>query len=219
VAHRVARVRLRSVGFLLLMLLTLLPTSAHASCGTKRPPSYNDISGVLLERYQGYWTAYKGYRAKTFDGSAFWALFSKRAPAVPNTYSQYDLDYQIGTYELKATIAEVVAVLRRDKFFAVGPSYVLVLDTPQEVLSVKRCGAVTELRMYDWGGEDKPTVKIFADLRALVENSDKVKVSPRPKDYPRDASLLTESPAPPPRTTHRDTGANAERSSRRPRQA
>jgi len=165
------------------LIVASIPISANSKCGTGNAPGYDDVTAIMLKRDQGYWTAYKGYRAKTFDSSAFWALFWNLTPKFPNTYSQYDLDYQVGTYELKASLRDATAILRRDKFFELSEPEVLVVDTPQEVLSVKRCRIITRIQLYDWEGEDAATVRLFADLRALIVNSEKVKISSRPRDF------------------------------------
>lgn len=172
-----------AVTLALAFLAAFSPVAADSKCGTGNAPSYTDITAVMLKRGQGYWTAYKGYRAKTFDSSAFWAVLWNWAPEIPNTYSQYDLDYQVGTYKLQATLEQAIAVLRRDRFFGISAPEVIVTDTAQEVLSVRRCRVITRVLMYDWGDEDPATVKLFADLRGLITKSRKVKVSSRPRDF------------------------------------
>lgn len=164
-------------------IFILSPAGAWAKCGTGNPPSYDDIRAVVITRDQGTFTGYKGFRAKTFGGSSYWAAFSDLAPNAPNTYSQNDLEGQIGTYTLSYTLKDAVSVLRRDNFFAVSLPDAFVTDVPVETISVKRCRTVTRLELLEWDGEDASGATLFGDLSALVEHSPKVKVSSQPTKF------------------------------------
>lgn len=175
------------------LMLALLPSSASATCGTGNPPSYDDITAVMLtgEPYGHFirrCSQTEGTRCivepTTLSGSTFWVLFGSDPDYRSTTFSEYDLRGSVGTFQLAAALSDVLAVFRRDNFFSLSP-----VDKTSgaglQVLSVKRCAVVTKIPLYDTkpGDQDAATRQLFDDLDALVEGAKRIKVSEQPARF------------------------------------
>ncbi len=165
------------------LLAVFAPGIADSKCGTGNPPSYDDIIAVMIQREPGWQFAPRGYTAKTLAESRFWAFFFGDSSA----YSQYNLDSSVGFYTLDAATQDVIAILRRDNFFNISGTAQFALNSPTEVLSVRRCNLVTKIDYYASETNDAATSKLFADVRALIANSKKHQLSPTPRDTEREA--------------------------------
>ncbi|HLY01655.1 MAG TPA: hypothetical protein VKR56_04075 [Candidatus Cybelea sp.] len=175
-------------GALLAGAMSTVPILAEPKCGTGRPISYDDVEAVMLKSgYQDWpgpqekWQTWK--KANAFQYSAFYVLFWQ---PFPTKYIQYNLEGAIGTYTLGATIASARGVLKRDSFFSISNRYAdeVVTDTPMSVVTVLRCSVVTRIMVYVEPRFQEPAIqKLLADLRALIINSSKTRISKSPQDF------------------------------------
>jgi hypothetical protein len=179
------------VGLVLFVLVSVLsPATAVGKCGTGNPISYDDVEAVMISQGGGMLRNIGVFRASTFDESKFWALFWS---GESTKYSQYDLKGEAGTYHLSATISDARAVLRRDHFYGLSNSGVIVTDTAQQVVSVERCDVVTKIRIFNTGdpddqSQDRATLRLFDDLRNLVLHARAFRISRKPTTF--DATLM-----------------------------
>jgi hypothetical protein len=71
--------------------------------------------------------------------------------------------------------------------FELYPSSRTITDTARAVMSVKRCAVVTRISVYNMPEspeeQDAATLKLFDDLRALVNNAAKRLIAYSPKDF------------------------------------
>jgi len=155
----------------------MLPTVAKAKCGSGQPPSYDDVSAVMLKQ-TGCDGTLHARAVRSFDCSYFWVLFWD---GEPTEYSQYNLPGQTGFYHLSKTISPVRNILRQDNFFSLSPPDVEVTDTAESVLSVKRCGVITRLQIYNSSRFVEPaTARLFADLVRFVSQAPRIRSSAVP---------------------------------------
>jgi hypothetical protein len=92
----------------------------------------------------------------------------------------------VGTFTLSSTLADARAVLRRDDFFSLSPPDYVVTDSAELLLTVRRCGAVTKILLYDGSPRvlEPAAFKTYNDLRSLVFESQKTLISPKPSMFP-----------------------------------
>lgn len=165
--------------------LLAIPLRAVAVCQTGEPVSYDSIHAVMLT--SGYRTQ-DGYHANwpgsdKFSYSSYWVLFTNLWTPMAQ-YSQYDLEGEVGTYTLQATLSDAVAVLRKDNFYQLQNPFYEVTDTPQLVLSVLNCSTVTRIIVYRSPRFQAPTVtKLFDDLESLIVQSSKTPTSATPTNF------------------------------------
>lgn len=175
------------------LTLSFFPTVASATCGTGNAPNYDDVTAVMLagEPYGHFLrrcSQTEGTRCivepTTWTGSTFWVFFGNDPDYQSTTFSEYDLRGSIGTFQLAATLRDVVAVLRRDNVFSLSP----VDRNPSaglQMLSVKRCAVITTIPLYDASraDQDAATRQMFDDLDALVAGANRIKVSAQPARF------------------------------------
>jgi hypothetical protein len=170
----------------------IVPAVAQAKCGDVGPPSYADISAIMLEQ-NGCGstihapTASNGEQTVTsFACSTYWVLFwNNGRHDVPTAYSQFNLNGAIGMYDLAATLDDARNILAKDKFFLLTPPDYQVMDAARSVLSVKRCAVVTRISIFNTviGPEDIAAKKLFDDVRTLVEKSARTEKSSTPEEF------------------------------------
>jgi hypothetical protein len=156
-----------------------------AKCASGSPPDYADIEAVMLKQTGCDGTLHPR-KVSTFDCSMFYAFFWG-PPVNDAQYAQYNLAGSVGTYRLGINLQRVVQVLKRDNFFTLSPPDAMVTDTAESVLTVKRCAVVTRIRVFNVINGiitrvEPPTRRLFADLRRLIDQSPKARVSSKPTD-------------------------------------
>jgi|HubBroStandDraft_4_1064222.scaffolds.fasta_scaffold00034_1 hypothetical protein len=162
---------------------------AIAKCGTGNPASYDDIDAVMFtQNYSnGQDNTVYSRRVATFDRSTFWVFFwNNGREELPTEYSQLDLKDGLGTFKLSTTLEDVRSVLQRHDFFHLNPTDLLITDTMQNILYVKRCGVITTIRLYKYYDptfQDRATLALFDNLRSLVKAASATRTSKTPKDF------------------------------------
>lgn len=181
--------------------LAALPEWAQAQCGAHASPDNNDIQAILLTQ-NGCGNTIQGQGPHIFtrmvgalNCSTFWALFWETPPArFPTVYNQFSLKDSVGGFELSATLHDAIAVLQKDRFWDLEPNDYGVTDTAEAILYVRRCSVVTIVHVYNGASDsDADAMKVFDDLRGLVERSTKTKTSEAPETFPYE-SLFFLSP-------------------------
>jgi hypothetical protein len=182
----------RALSALLTALLLGFSTApALATCGTGNAPSYDDISAVLLAQ-NGCHSSVQDpaedrrlYPVTDVRCSTFWALFWELQRPIAR-YSQFNMQGSVGTFALSSTFADARAVLKRDDFFSLSPPDYIVTDSAELSLTVKRCGVVTKILLYDGSPRvlEPAALKAYKDLRALVFESQKTLISAKPSLFP-----------------------------------
>jgi hypothetical protein len=184
-----------------LLLAAVAPVAADSKCGTGNAPSYDDIDAVMFTQNGCKSTIQdadaaalksqqfpKGLSVSTFECSTFWALFwNNGRNNVPTTYSQYNLKHAVGMFNLSATLEDARVVLRKDRFYDLYPSSLIVTDAARAVLSVKRCAVITRISAFNEQAsavsQDGPTLRLFDDFRALISGATKMRTENYPKDF------------------------------------
>ena len=156
------------------------PLTATAKCGFGLPPSYADISAVML-RQAGCDGTLHAKPVTSLNCSTFWALFWY---GQPTEYAQYTLPGKTGFYRLSKSVREVRNILQQDSFFSLSPPDLNVTDTAKSVLSVKRCGVITRIQIYNSPRfVDAATAMLFTDLVRFIEKAPAKKISSDPADF------------------------------------
>lgn len=158
------------------MLLDVAP--ALGACVSGKPATYSDINAVMFQRTAGGWVNPANPPLK---GSAYWVFFWNIEPGA--TYSQFSKRSDRGTYHLTASLGEAIEILERDHFFTLNPGEHLVTDVGENVVTVRRCGVVTRLMMFDVPEFDAKVNKLFSDFDLLVERSSKKKTDDDPEEF------------------------------------
>lgn len=164
------------------------PMPAEAKCGTGQAISYGDIEAVMFKSGYQDWPGYHEKwqtweKTKAFPYSAFYLFLWQ---GFPTRYVQYNLEGAIGTYTLATTISRARYVLREDSFYSISNRFsnVLVTDTPMSVVTVLRCSVVTRLMVYMDPKFQEPAIqRLLGDLRALIVDSRKTRISKNPQDF------------------------------------
>ncbi len=183
------------------LLLAMVPVAVDSKCGTGNAPNYSDIDAVMFTQNGCKGTIQdadlatlkspqfpQGRFVSAFDCSTFWALFwNNGRDNVPTTYSQYNLKNAVGLFDLSTSLDDARALLKKDRFYDLYPSNLMITDTARAVLSVKRCGVITRISVFNiqetGGGQDAPTLRLFDGFRALIAGAAKKRVSSTPKDF------------------------------------
>lgn len=163
---------------ILIGTLFLAVTPSFGACVSGKPASYDDINAVMFERSAGTWGTPDNPQLKD---SAYWVFFWNIEPGA--TYSQFSKRSDRGTYHLSATLGEAIQILERNHFFTLNPGEHLVTDVGENIVTVRRCGVVTRLMMFNLPDFDAKVNKLFADFDGLVEHSKKTKTSTSPEDF------------------------------------
>jgi hypothetical protein len=186
-----------TIGILLSLLIGLAPLRVSAKCVSGAPPSYDDITAVMLKSglsASNEGPKYTGPKDQLSD-SAFWALFWDVSEVNQSlaTYSQFNLRGGVGTFHLQATLADVTSLLQRDRLFELNPPFVNTTAHTVTVLSVRHCSVVTRIITYPdppsmSGDVDPATSKLMSDLENLIGASKKAQLSAAP--IPFEETLL-----------------------------
>ena len=164
----------------ILLALILWPCAALATCGTGNAPSYDDVTAVMLEQF-GCDGTFRRKFPDTFECSIFWANFWK---GEPSDYSQARLSGRNGYYYLKASVRQIRDILRKGDFFALSPPNIGAVDMAESILSVRRCGVVTKIQIFNDPHFSEPaTKKLFDDLVQFVKRAPKTKISSKPREF------------------------------------